>query len=105
MPRAKPFDNTAHERPLWLGHQFRTARSLAGDRTSPPELEAPSGSSELRLKPCKEHHREFWLPPMPKGQRDPLTPAVKELQRDYGTKNHVWGKPVTDYRSNGWYIV
>lgn len=28
----------------------------------------------------------------------------EEQQRDFRTKSHVWSKPVTNYRSDNWYI-
>ena len=31
-------------------------------------------------------------------------PQFEEQQRDFRTKSHVWSKPVTNYRSDNWYI-
>eukprot|EP00913_Durusdinium_trenchii_P007222 g6791.t1 len=208
MPRPRPCDSSAHERPWWLNPQPRTMRSLAAEVL--PDLEEQDGKTRpwgrwaqhdllegpaseppanpLRVKPCKEHHREFWLPPMAKGLKVPLdaeeeflvrlkvvvakkqqisltidegwyTEAelandfkwsasqarqrypwicpkdwrwrmtdsdlsatssasgasdgigddadfleYKEQQRDFRTKSHAWARPVTNYRSDNWYI-
>ncbi|CAK9052539.1 unnamed protein product [Durusdinium trenchii] len=101
MPRPRPCDSSAHERPWWLNPQPRTMRSLAAEVL--PDLEEPP-ANPLRVKPCKEHHREFWLPPMAKGLKVPLDAEVKEQQRDFRTKSHAWARPVTNYRSDNWYI-
>ena len=38
------------------------------------------------------------------GRVGPLFPQFEEQQRDFRTKSHVWSKPVTNYRSDNWYI-
>ncbi|CAK9088371.1 unnamed protein product [Durusdinium trenchii] len=88
--------------PAWTSSLPYSGWSPTSCRPCPCLQEPPA--NPLRVKPCKEHHREFWLPPMAKGLKVPLDAEVKEQQRDFRTKSHAWARPVTNYRSDNWYI-
>eukprot|EP00440_Ansanella_granifera_P021204 gb/GFBE01023020.1/.p1 GENE.gb/GFBE01023020.1/~~gb/GFBE01023020.1/.p1 ORF type:complete len:247 (+),score=27.70 gb/GFBE01023020.1/:1-741(+) len=75
-------------------------------RTPSSQLKALSSVAQqhLRVTPCTEYHREYWLPPKPQARREHLHETIRENQRVYGTKDKVWGKRPTDNRTAGWYV-
>eukprot|EP00931_Biecheleriopsis_adriatica_P103332 TRINITY_DN78184_c0_g1_i1.p1 TRINITY_DN78184_c0_g1~~TRINITY_DN78184_c0_g1_i1.p1 ORF type:complete len:260 (+),score=52.59 TRINITY_DN78184_c0_g1_i1:42-821(+) len=75
-------------------------------RTPSSQLKALSlvAQQPMKVNPCTEHHREYWLPPEPKAQREALHSTLRKEQRDFGTKDKVWGKRPTDMRTAGWYV-
>merc|ERR550525_1395216 len=43
----------------------------------------------LEVKPCDEHHRNFWLPPKITAQQASLEEAAANALRSFGTKQNV----------------
>ncbi|CAE7552710.1 eda [Symbiodinium natans] len=96
-----------------------TASEVSSKLPTPPKLPNPTAPlsprthrlsmsavsmQRLKVSPCKEHHREFWLPSRSDALRDPLHPSVMQGHRDFRTKDFVWSRPPTDYRASNWYI-
>ncbi|OLP84632.1 hypothetical protein AK812_SmicGene34475 [Symbiodinium microadriaticum] len=98
---------------------YTTSEGVSSKLPTPPKLPTPTAPlsprahrlamsavsmQRLKLSPCKEHHRDFWLPGRPRALKDPLHPSVMQGHRDFRTKDFVWSRPPTDYRASNWYI-
>ncbi|CAE8624317.1 unnamed protein product, partial [Polarella glacialis] len=65
-----------------------------------------TAQKHLKVVPCDQYHRHYWATPSPAAQQEDMHEATRPSMRHdgFGTKEKVWGKRPTDYRTAGWYV-